>query len=109
MVRPIDLQDSLSKTQAVLKITESLRANPDNEQRTALVLTDQKNKDDQKKPTPTQHSDQVILHREKPDQKDNTESQEQADDGTEEQKSQDAADHTEDDEPLPPPSLDITV
>ncbi|MBD3297683.1 MAG: hypothetical protein GF341_03430 [candidate division Zixibacteria bacterium] len=109
MVRPIDLQDALSKTQAVLKITESLRANPENEQRTALVLTDQKNKDDQKKPTPTQHSDQVILHREKPDHREKGESQEQADDGTEEQESHNAADSTDDDEPLPPPSLDITV
>ncbi len=109
MVRPIDLQDALSKTQAVLKITESLRANPENEQRTALVLTDQKNKDDQKKPVPTQHSDQVILHREKPDQKDKGESQEHAGDETEDQESQVAAEDKNDDEPLPPPSLDITV
>ncbi|GAB4317129.1 MAG: hypothetical protein Kow0074_05540 [Candidatus Zixiibacteriota bacterium] len=110
MVRPIDLQDVLSKTQAVLKVTESLRANPENEQRTALVMTSQKNKEDQKKPTPTQHSDEVVLHRDKPDQQGKEPSNQ---DSTEEDTAQDEpADAERGDDPgnpLPPPSLDITV
>lgn len=110
MVRPIDLQDALSKTQAVLKVTESLRANPENEQRTALILTDQKHKDDQKKPTPTQHSDEVILHRDKPDQQERDEGKQKAnDEELSQEQSAGRPDDIEDDEPLPPPSLDITV
>jgi hypothetical protein len=113
MVRPIDLQDALSKTQAVVKVTEMQRTAPENEQRTALILSDQKNKDDQKKPIPAQHSDEVILHKDKPEQDDSHGSSEKE---TEEniEKEQDPTledDHDDrvDGEPLPPPSLDITV
>lgn len=105
MVRPVELQDAFAKTPAVEKIVEAQKANPENEQRANLVSGERKSAEEQRKAVPAQHSDEVILHKDKPDE-DKRKKQEKREGETDEEPHDDTNAH---DEPPAPPSLDITV
>jgi len=105
MVRPVELQDAFGKTPAVEKIVEAQKANPENEQRANLVSAERKSAEEERKAIPAQHSDEVILHKEKPDE-DKQKRQNKQSGETDEEPHDESDSH---DEPLAPPSLDITV
>ena len=105
MVRAVELLDSLGKTPAVERIAQLQKSNSENEQRQVIQSEGQKNEDGQRKATPASHSDEVVLHRDrdKDKGKDNKKKEqpvipEEADAGDQ-----------DDQDPLPPPELDITV
>lgn len=105
MVRPVELQDAFGKTPAVEKIVQSQKANPENEQRANLVTAERKSEQAQRQAEPAKHSDEVILHKDKPEEDKKNKQQEK-----EHETDEDAQDEAKaDDEPLAPPSLDITV
>ena len=106
MVRPVELQDALGKTQAVERIAQLQKANAENEQRQVIQSEGQKHEDDQRKATPASHSDEVVLHREHGDKKDKDKQKKKE---QPEEPAPDTATSGDDAEPLPPPELDITV
>jgi hypothetical protein len=67
MVRPIDVADHLAKTQAAEKVNQIQKAAPDMDQRQFALQLESKLVQKQEKPTPTEKTDEVIIHREKPD------------------------------------------
>lgn len=111
MVRPVELQDVLSKTQAAERITQLQKSSPENDQRQSLLVAGQKASEAQHKSTPTVHPDEVILHRnpqeegkKKRNKKSGGPQGEAAGEVTEKTPAPD-----DDEPPLPPPVLDITV
>lgn len=105
MVRPVELQDALGKTQAVERIAQLQKANSENEQRQVIQTEGQKHDDAQRKAVPTAHSDEVVLHRDRDNPKDKGKKKK---DHTV-TPAQNAAADDNDQDPLPPPELDITV
>jgi hypothetical protein len=106
MVKPVELQDALGKTQAVERIAQLQKANPENEQRQAIQSAGQKTEDAHRKPPPAAHSDEVVLHRDSEREKENKKKQQQSDRPA---RQADTTKGVTDDEALPPPELDITV
>jgi len=106
MVRPVELQDALGKTPAVERIAQLQKANSENEQRQVIQTEGQKHDDAQRKAIPAQHSDEVVLHRDRDEAKDKDKKDKKQ---HPESSDKDAAANTDDSEPLPPPELDITV
>ena len=111
MIRPVELQDALSKTQAVEKISQSQKANPENEQRNAIAAEAKRTQDTQRRTLAPTHSDEVILHRDRQNDKKNKKdkaSGEDAEQNEETEPTPDDRDTSQDDE-TPPPVLDIKV
>jgi len=106
MVRPVELQDALGKTQAVERIAQLQKANSENEQRQVIQSEGQKHDDAERKAMPAAHSDEVVLHRDPTDKKDK-DKQKKKDQAETPAKNEAAKD--DDSESLPPPELDITV
>lgn len=106
MVRPVELQDALGKTQAVERIAQLQKANSENEQRQVIQSEGQKRDDAERKAMPAAHSDEVVLHREPADKKDKDKEKKK---NQPETPANDEAAKDDDTEPLPPPELDITV
>jgi hypothetical protein len=111
MVRPVELQDAIAKTPAAERITQLQKAGPENDQRQSLLIASQKTQEAQHKTTPTVHPDEVILHRDRPEKdkkkRGKNEHQENRDeDGDIGDRKHPPAN---DEPPLPPPVLDITV
>jgi hypothetical protein len=69
MVRPVELQDNLAKTQAAERVTQAQRTAAENDQRQAMMTVTQKAQAAQRQPTAPPQSDEVIIHRE-PDRED---------------------------------------
>lgn len=69
MVRPIALQDNLSKTPATEKITRIEKSQPELAQREAATEARRKAVEEQSKPLPADKADEVIIHREKEQEK----------------------------------------
>lgn len=69
MVRPIAIQDNLAKTLAAEKITQLEKSQPELAQRETRESVRRKNVEQQRKPQETEKSDEVIIHREKDQQK----------------------------------------
>jgi len=105
MVRPVELQDALGKTPAVERIAQLQKANSENEQRQVIQTEGQKHDDAQRKAVPTAHSDEVVLHRDHGNEKDKDKRKKKQSITP----AQNDAANEDDQEPLPPPELDITV
>lgn len=106
MVRPVELQDALGKTPAVERIAQLQKSNSENEQRQVIQTEGDKHAEENRKAVPAKHNDEVVLHREHGDRKDNDKKK------REEQSEPPAIDEAASDdntESLPPPELDITV
>ncbi len=69
MVRPIEIQDNLAKTLAAEKITQIEKSQPELAQRETKESVRRKNVEQQRKTQETEKSDEVIIHREKDQQK----------------------------------------
>lgn len=69
MVRPIAIQDNLGKTLAAEKITQVEKSQPELAQRETKESVRRKHIEQQRKPQETEKSDEVIIHREKDQQK----------------------------------------
>jgi hypothetical protein len=110
MVRPVELQDAIAKTPAAERIAQLQKAGPENDQRQSLLVGGQKAHEAQHKTTPAVHPDEVILHcdhpgggKKKRGKNKGQESQDEHGDDTDRKSAPD------DEPPLPPPVLDITV
>lgn len=111
-MRPVELQDALGKTQAVERIAQLQKANSENEQRQVIQNAAQKTQDVQRKPTPTAHPDEVVLHRDRDKDKEGRKKKQKPDEQADAAAALNAGTKTsprDEDEPLPPPELDITV
>ena len=117
MVRPVELQDLFSKTQAAERVTELQKAHTENQQRQAASETAHRADDQQRKTVASTKSDEVILHRDH-DEKDKKDKKKKLEDEGEDTQSQSQAEHDdgsqpEDAEPTAPqerpPSLDLTA
>lgn len=65
MVRPIAIADLLAKTTAAEKVTQIEKAAPDVAQRQFSLQLEDTKAERQRKPIPTQKTDEAIIHREK--------------------------------------------
>ena len=105
MVRPVELQDVFSKTQAAERITQLQKAHPENQQQQAATETGRKNQAQQRKPVPSARTDEVILHCEKDKEKREKKKTANEDADDEKETAQSAADEEEtpdgDDQPEP--------
>ncbi|MBI5867636.1 MAG: hypothetical protein HZB43_05005 [candidate division Zixibacteria bacterium] len=111
MVQPIELQDVLAKTQAAERITQLQKASPENDQRQSLLIAGQKASEAQHKATPAVHPDEVILHR-NPEEEKKRKKEKKGDKAPKEGTDEDAdkiPPAMDEEPPLPPPVLDITV
>lgn len=87
-MRPVELQNLFAKTQAVERITEAQKAQPENAQRHAIQDGERQTVAKKRKPNPTPRGDEVILHRDQTNEqrddkkKRRTKGQNQDDDAT---------------------------
>jgi hypothetical protein len=65
MVRAIEIADLLAKTPAAEKVTQIEKTAPDVAQRQFSLQLDDTKADRQRKPVPTQKTDEAIIHRDK--------------------------------------------
>jgi hypothetical protein len=105
MVRPVELQDALGKTPAVERIVQLQKTDPENEQRVVMQNTGQKTQESQRKPVAATHTDEVVLHRDRNQEKKHKNDKK----GEKPAEEEDAATTDTDEEPPPPPQLDITI
>jgi hypothetical protein len=87
----------------VERIAQLQKANSENEQRQVIQSEGQKKDDAKRKATPATHNDEVVLHRDRDTDKDKKKKQQPV-----VPERADTADR-DNEEPLPPPELDITV
>ena len=73
MVKPVDLQDSLSKTQLLEKIHQLQKSNPDEAQKQFASELQKKVADGKNKVTDLPKSDKIVIHREDDKKKNNRE------------------------------------
>ena len=64
MVKPVELQDLMSKTQATERAQQIQQAHPEVAQRQAAQAQTQQAVEDQRRPTPSPTADQVIIRSE---------------------------------------------
>ncbi len=77
MVRPIDAADNLAKTPLAERVNEAQKAAPEGDQRQAAIAQAKQQAQKQREATPTEKTDEAIIHREKPKQEQKEQKQKQ--------------------------------
>jgi hypothetical protein len=75
MVRPIDAADNLVKMPLAEKVNEAQKAAPEADQRNAAIAQAKQQVQKQREATPTEKTDEAIIHRDKPKQEQKEEQQ----------------------------------
>ena len=98
-MRPIELQDNLSKTQAAEKVNQIQKAHSEMEQRLAASALKEKSASGMDKPHATEQTDMVIIHKDDEKEKEKKKHQEK----------REKQEETEDQAGQKPDHLDLTA
>jgi len=113
MVRPIEITDAISKAEAVQRIQQSQKVQPEAAHQFQKALTD-KISAETKQANPVPQSDQVLLHVDEEKRKKEEEKEKKRSDGQDtgvvpDESSTESAKHHDDDNAFPNDHIDITV